>query len=52
MCVHLSGEVDSFNAHCSAFIAVLHAKFDGKLRTIFKVVAKNIGLFFEDMMYS
>jgi len=33
VCVHTSGEVDSFNTHCSA-LPRLFAKFDGNLLTI------------------
>ena len=49
MCVHTPGEVDKI--HCSALIAAA-VKFDGHLRTIFKVITKKIfDLLFVDTVY-
>jgi len=45
--VHTSGEVDGFNTHCLAFIAVAMYQIDGNFLTVFKFIGKkNIWLSF------
>jgi len=51
VCIHVSGEVDSFNAHCPALTAVAKCQIWWKFCEQFFTVIAIFGLLFVDMVY-